>query len=238
MPPRRRKATGWSSMDSAAARKRRARAKGAVAVPRNSSAPRFDVIVDGISMERVRGRRTVAVHPLGPAFVTRASLMELEASWIRSPLKARRSSTPEPAASVRRVHLTQYANTAPAEPVVANALVTTRAIAAGDEIFAEALELLGSKGEMSSYEQQLGAQFPEPLIELPGGCQAAGLIRRCLETRPPPAGSVEAVAASTVPGVADRRSNIYMMNHARGRAATVITPFKRKVGEEGEVCYA
>jgi hypothetical protein len=91
-----------------------------------------------------------------------------------------------------------------------NALITTRAVACGEELFREDLQLLPTKESADEYEHRLHSQWQEPLLDLPGEF-AAALINLDQPTDP--------------------RSILYMMNQARGKLATVVSPFKFTVSK-------
>eukprot|EP00035_Acanthoeca_spectabilis_P031435 m.14121 g.14121 ORF g.14121 m.14121 type:complete len:563 (-) comp4750_c0_seq1:281-1969(-) len=112
-----------------------------------------------------------------------------------------------------------------------NALVAARAVTAGETLFRERLPYLATARDVDVYEQRAATQWSQPVLELPGGAGAA-LVR--LEVGGTP---------HSTDNVDDPRSTIYMMNQARGRAASVCSPFKFTVNSAGafvevEACAA
>ena len=68
-----------------------------------------------------------------------------------------------------------------------NALVTARAVAAGEHLFSSVFQLLPSKGAADAYERHFRGLYEEPLLDLPGGVPVQHPPPLVVPLRPPPA---------------------------------------------------
>ena len=114
-----------------------------------------------------------------------------------------------------------------------NALVTSVPVSSGSVLVSERLDVLPSALAAIEYEQRMrDAGWCEPVLELPGG-RVAALVAASRDALGP-----VAMMGSSAEGWNDPRSTLYMMNHARGRTATVASPFKFDLveGKTPSVC--
>lgn len=121
-----------------------------------------------------------------------------------------------------------------------NALVTTRAVKTGEQLFSEVLDLLQGE-ECTAYDQRMHASFAEPVLELEGlKGYAAALVHTSASVQGGGGGEGASHGgggnSSSGGNCSDPRTTFYMMNHARGKKATVT--FSHRFDRKGGVYVA